>query len=117
MQRDPYQTVNLYGKQSQGSPHDITQLTKRLDTLVLTLKNCKSDSCRYPWKTIFPSGEVTSLHEALEESFDGFFDSQPGVSFDECTLGFIPELEGPAGPKPYEGSFVRDAELRDEHWI
>ncbi|OAR01382.1 hypothetical protein LLEC1_03396 [Akanthomyces lecanii] len=117
MQRDPYQTYNLHGKQPQGSPYNIKQLTKRLDSLVLTLKNCKSASCRYPWKTIFPSGEVTSLHDALEESFDDFFDSQPWVSFDECTLGYIPELEGPIGPNPSQGPFGRDAELRDEHWI
>ncbi|EGX89205.1 arylsulfatase precursor [Cordyceps militaris CM01] len=118
MKRDPYQTTNLYGTHSQCSPYNIAQLTKRLDTLVLTLKNCKADSCRYPWKAIFPSGEVTNLHDALDGSYDKFFDSQRWVSFDECTLGYIPELEGPAGPRPYQESFLaRDAELRDEHWI
>lgn len=107
----------MYGKQPQGSPYNIAQLTKRLDTLVLTLKNCKGDSCRYPWKTIFPSGKVNNLQDALDKSYDNFFANQPWVSFDECTLGYIPELEGPAGPNPYRGSFAGDTQVRDEHWI
>ncbi|KGQ02932.1 Arylsulfatase [Beauveria bassiana D1-5] len=117
MKRDPYQTFNLYAKQPQCSSYNIAQLVKRLDTLVLTLKNCQGDSCRHPWKAMFPSGEVTSLQHALATSYDEFFSSQPWVSFDECTQGYIPELEGPARPYLYQGSFARDAELRDEHWI
>ncbi|KAH8720900.1 Arylsulfatase [Beauveria bassiana] len=117
MKRDPYQTFNLHAKQPQCSSYNIAQLVKRLDTLVLTLKNCQGDSCRHPRKAMFPSGEVTSLQHALATSYDEFFSSQPWVSFDECTQGYIPELEGPARPYLYQGSFARDAELRDEHWI
>ncbi|TQV91343.1 arylsulfatase [Cordyceps javanica] len=114
MKRDPHQTLNLYGTKSQCGPHNINQLTRRLDTLILTLKNCTGNSCRYPWKAIFPSGDVTTLQDAMDTNYDLFFESQPWVSFDECTLGYIPELEGPAGPKPYQGS--THAQLRDEHW-
>ncbi|KAJ3498525.1 hypothetical protein NLG97_g1050 [Lecanicillium saksenae] len=117
MKRDPYQTFNLYGKQPGSSPYDISQLTKRLDTLVLTLKNCKGNSCRHPWKTLFPSGKVSGLQDALDSRYDSFFASQPAVLFDECTLGYIPELEGPAGPNTYQGSSARDAGILDEHWI
>ncbi|KAM3520024.1 hypothetical protein MY4038_009589 [Beauveria bassiana] len=108
---------NLYAKQPQCSSYNIAQLVKRLDTLVLTLKNCQGDSCCHPWKAMFPSGEVTSLQHALATSYDEFFSSQPWVSFDECTQGYIPELEGPARPYLYQRSFARDAELRDEQWI
>ncbi|KAJ6787474.1 hypothetical protein PWT90_02698 [Aphanocladium album] len=117
MKRDLYQSFNLYGKQPQGSPYNISQLTKRLDTLVLTLKNCKGDSCRHPWRMIFPSGKVKSLQDALDSTYDSFFASQPCVSFDECTLGYLPELEGPASPNPYQGYLARDADILDEHWI
>lgn len=116
-QRDPFQTLNLYGKQPQGSPLNISQLTNRLDTLLLTLKNCKADSCRSPWKTIFPSGEVTSLQDALKNSYDSFFASQPVVSFDGCVLGYMPELEGPFGPNVYKDAYGQTVDISDEHWI
>ncbi len=93
---------NIYGQQQNHSAQNIPRLTRRLDTLLLTLKNCKGGSCQRPWETVFPGGQIRDLQDAMDASYDEFFNQQPQVSFDECTKGYIPELEGPFSPLPYD---------------
>lgn len=108
---------NLYGLQDQHH-QNVPQLTKRLDTLLLTLKNCKASSCQRPWETIFPGGQVRSLQDAMDTSYDDFFSQQPQIAFDECTEGYIPELEGPFGPLPYDDFEAFHLQrIRDQYYI
>lgn len=108
---------NLFGQQNNAAGN-IPELTKRLDTLLLTLKNCKGDSCRHPWESIFPGGKIASLQDAMDPLYNDFFSQQPNVTFDECTKGYLPELEGAFGPLPYTDfeSFQFQA-IREEHYI
>ncbi|KHO00417.1 arylsulfatase precursor [Metarhizium album ARSEF 1941] len=104
MRADPHQMNNLYGIQGNTSGYDVAALTARLETLLLTLKNCKGRVCRQPWERIFPdpSDLVFSLEEAMNPKFDDFFlRRQPRITFSECTVGYMPELEGASGPVVY----------------
>ncbi|OAA37401.1 arylsulfatase precursor [Metarhizium rileyi] len=99
MKLDPFQMNNLYGSNSTTSSFEISQLSARLDTLLLTLKACKGIVCRRPWQTLFPTGNVSSLMDAMDPSYDDFFLlSQPRVAFTMCSLGYIAEAEGPLSP-------------------
>lgn len=76
----------------------IDQLLARLDALLLVLKSCTADECRFPWKQLHPhSGKtrVMTLVDALEFQHDAFYNAQPRVAFTECSLGQLLELEGP----------------------
>lgn len=101
MTSDRDQMHNLYGTNATASGFAVGTLTARLDALVLTLKNCKGASCRQPWKTLFPRGEVSSLGEAMDARYDGFFGGQERVSFSECLDGYILAAEGALGPTSY----------------
>ena len=61
-----------------------TQLFNRLDALLMVAKSCKQDSCRNPWATLFPAGQVSSLSGAMKAKYDSFFAGQPKVSFSSC---------------------------------
>ena len=68
------------------------------------MKDCKGDTCRKPWSALHPNGGVESLDDALKQQYDDFYEEkQKRVSFDECTQGYLPELEGPVGFKTYGG--------------
>lgn len=67
----------------------------RLDALMLVLKSCNGDACRYPWRQLHPTGNVGSLADALATSFDEFYKNQPKVSFSSCENGYLISAEGP----------------------
>jgi arylsulfatase A-like enzyme len=74
----------------------LSRLVHRLDALLMVLKTCTGRRCTHPWATIFPSGEVENLMDALDESFDEFFETRiEKVKFESCEKGYIPESEGP----------------------
>lgn len=73
----------------------LHQLSTRLDTLTLVLKTCKSHTCRKPWETLHPNGNVQTLHDALQSQYDEFYASQPRVEFSSCPLGYLLDEEGP----------------------
>lgn len=80
-----------------GENATIGQMMQRLDALLLLLKDCKGRQCTHPWESYFPAGEVKSLAQALNYKYDDFFArAVASVALDECTKGYIPELEGPA---------------------
>ncbi|KAB5569978.1 alkaline-phosphatase-like protein [Coniochaeta sp. 2T2.1] len=67
-----------------------------LKGLMMVLKSCKGQECIYPWKTIHPDGDVTSLREAMKPRFDCFYEEEmPEVHFDSCEVGYLVEAEGP----------------------
>jgi hypothetical protein len=53
----------------------------------------------------------------MDPSYNGFFSQQPNVTFDECTKGYLPELEGAFGPLPYtDFELFQFQAIRDEHY-
>lgn len=117
MKQDPYQLNNLYGKTGTAAGFHLKPLTARLDTLLLTLKNCKGAVCRDPWGSIFPGqGQVHSLADAMNSGYNQFFASQPKVSFSECQPGYLPDFEGAYGPNTFtsvNGRIVHQARWED----
>lgn len=65
-----------------------TRVATRLDALTLYLKTCRGQQCRDGWRAIFPQGDATTLKEALDTKFDGYFDRLPKLHYDNCELGY-----------------------------
>lgn len=99
IQDDPGQLNNLLGSLQDPSAtlfgRDLRVVVDRLDALMMVLKSCKGRTCVEPWKSLHPDGDVGSLDDALESSFDSFYAEQAKVSFSKCELGYIRESEGP----------------------
>ncbi|OAG38719.1 hypothetical protein AYO21_07072 [Fonsecaea monophora] len=72
----------------------ISYLLSRLDALLLVLKTCQVDECRYPWSALHPAGSVHSLRDALDSRFDEFYRTRPKVQYDRCERGYFPASEG-----------------------
>ncbi|GAA5836637.1 hypothetical protein JCM9279_000451 [Rhodotorula babjevae] len=90
MSADPDQMHNL--ALAPVDPSSFTaRLHTRLDALLLVLKSCSGDSCRDPWRSLFPAAGVRSLAAALDKRFDEYFADLPR----ECRLGFHRKLEAP----------------------
>ncbi|KAL1925836.1 uncharacterized protein VTP21DRAFT_719 [Calcarisporiella thermophila] len=87
LKKDPDQLHNLYRTADR-------RLLLRLDALLFVLKRCKGDQCRNPWRTLHPSGEVGLLNQALQESFDQYYEELPKVSFTQCPPGQFLNVEG-----------------------
>ncbi|OAQ60601.1 arylsulfatase [Pochonia chlamydosporia 170] len=118
MKTDPYQMTNLYGLQGNTSGYDIAKLSSRLDTLLLTLKSCKGKVCREPWQTLFPTGGVTNLADAMNTAYDDFFlTQQHKITFTECGLGYIPEYEGALEPIIYDDGTGFVSRNNWEDWV
>lgn len=82
--------------QVSGANIPVSRLVYRLDALLMVLKTCKGRQCTHPWETLFPDGQVGGLVDALNESFDAFFEFQVSkVRYEKCEKGYIPESEGP----------------------
>ncbi|KAL7797221.1 alkaline-phosphatase-like protein [Trichoderma ceciliae] len=105
MKADPGQLNNLL---SQKQTHaDVTiaisakqawpleKVVDRLDALMMVLKSCKQQSCIHPWKSLYPSGNVQNLLDALSLEYDDFYREQVKVSYTKCEDGYIIESEGP----------------------
>lgn len=82
----------------------------RLDALMMVLKSCQGDECRYPWRQLHPKGQVGSLAEALVSGFDTFYENQPKVTFSACELGYIVASEGAQKFDVYGGG------VREKRW-
>lgn len=116
-QNDPHELVNLYihnhslpfqftstlsKTPSTSIPTTLKHLLSRLDSLVLVLKTCKARSCTHPWETLHPAGDVRTLHDALHQSFDDFYEiEQARVQYSKCEKGYILESEGPSDVKAF----------------
>jgi N-acetylglucosamine-6-sulfatase len=73
----------------------------RLDALMLVLKTCKAETCRNPWGVLHPAGDVRSLADALDATFDTFYQRENKVHFDECLGGYLLDNEYPIDTIPY----------------
>lgn len=74
---------------------DVEQVALRLDALLFVQKTCKGETCREPWEALMPGQGVSSLGDALDQSFDELFSSLPKVSFTACLGGYYTFAEGP----------------------
>lgn len=110
MARDPAQMHNYFDPAHTalqihydllGRP--FKHVTNRLDALLMVTKSCKGESCRSPWRVLHPRGDVDSLAGALNGRFDGFYESQPRVSFNSCVKGHVVSEEGPQDVRPWSG--------------
>lgn len=64
----------------------------------MVTKSCQGYTCRQPWSVLHPTGDVTTLAEALDVRFDGFYLGEAvrtRVGFEKCELGYLLESEGP----------------------
>jgi N-acetylglucosamine-6-sulfatase len=80
-------------RQYYGRPEQ--EMFNRLDALLMVTKSCKTDSCRDPWATLFPGGHVTNIEQAMNSTYDTFFENQPKISFSSCIAGHVVADEGP----------------------
>ncbi|KAK4047632.1 hypothetical protein OIV83_005290 [Microbotryomycetes sp. JL201] len=94
MKRDRAQMHNLM-EESRSKLKDQDRLVSRLDALLLVLKTCKGDVCRYPWAHIFPEGKVQGLKDAMKPKYDKYFNALPKVDFSKCTPGYLRNFEPP----------------------
>ncbi len=56
------------------------KLIERLDALVLVLKSCVGESCRWPWKQLHPNGGVNNLMDALKPQYDTYYSHSYAVA-------------------------------------
>jgi hypothetical protein len=107
MQNDPQQMQNRLANPPEGAAvkyygRSESDLFNRLDALLMVTKGCAADSCRDPWDSLFPGGQVYNLTDAMRADYDTFFASQPKVSFPYgCIDYYIPDEEGPQSVTPY----------------
>ncbi|KXJ96085.1 arylsulfatase precursor [Microdochium bolleyi] len=114
MKTDPVQLNNIYNTTSPIYGYPPAKLIARVDALLLTLKDCKGVSCRLPWQTLHPAGDVRTLADALDPKFDDFYISgQKKVSFSACVPGYVLEYEGAVGATPYGGGLADQARWED----
>ena len=74
----------------------LHQLIHRLDALLMVLKTCKERQCTHPWETLFPEDILRYLGDALDPSFEDFFEREvSNVKFQMCEKGYNAESEGP----------------------
>jgi N-acetylglucosamine-6-sulfatase len=104
LQVDSGQMNNLYGTNGTINGWQLSQLTPRIDALLLTLKACKGSVCTRPWETLHPQGNVHSLSDAMNPKFDDFYANEPRVTYTACMVGYLPQYEGVLYPVPYNGS-------------
>ncbi|KAF2849212.1 arylsulfatase precursor [Plenodomus tracheiphilus IPT5] len=101
LKTDPHQLINLHNSNTTTniSSHTIPTLTSRLNALLLTLKRCKGRVCTRPWEKLHPDGSVKNLSDALSAKYDVFYEQhQHPVTFSECALGQILDVEGALEP-------------------
>ena len=80
----------------------MATVASRLDALLLVLKSCKGSSCVKPWHVLHPEGNVNSLKDALNPSFDKYYETeQVKVQFSRCEQGQILDAEGPQSALVY----------------
>lgn len=86
---------NLYGSDEHLLGVSMQKLENRLDALTLVLKTCTGKTCHNPWTALDPSGQTTSLLDALDAKYDSFYKNQNRVKFDHCSKGYFINNELP----------------------
>jgi hypothetical protein len=97
---DPGQLDNLLSPSRKDSGGTVlglptAKVAARLDSLLFVLKSCKGHVCVDPWKTLHPEGGVSTLEDALDRRFDGFYEvEQTRIKYSRCEAGYIVDAEG-----------------------
>ena len=93
---DPYELTNL----AIDPTRETQRLINRLNGLLLTTKSCGGESCRDAWHVLRAAsdGTFTSLEEAMDPEYDGYFASLPPVGFRACLNLQEVSNEGPFYP-------------------
>jgi hypothetical protein len=81
MSTDAQQMNNWLGPDPKGNASEYygrpqSELIARLDALLMVTKSCKQDTCRDPWRVLFPKGQVSNILDAMNPSYDTFFANQ-----------------------------------------
>lgn len=102
---DPYELTNLARGDNISTTHQ--RVVNRLNALLMVTKSCEQDRCRDPWAQLVPDNGTTlySLVQAMDESYDSFFEDFEKVQFDTCMqyqyapneTPFFPSLDTLAG--------------------
>ena len=111
---DPYQVKNLQKSEHESVKilrHLTLRIISRLDTLLIMLKSCRGSQCIKSWDLLHPDSLVTSLTDTIDPIHDGFYESQPKVSFSHCAYGYKIEAEGPQEALSYRNGY------KLEHWV
>ncbi|KAK5123454.1 hypothetical protein LTR85_002492 [Meristemomyces frigidus] len=102
LSRDPDQMINYLADDSTTLAGSYTlagrsfgHVINRLDSVLMVLKSCKAVGCHAPWSVLHPDGDIKTLKDALDSSYDAFYDDQPKVSFSSCEMGYLVDAEGP----------------------
>ncbi|KAF4120842.1 Arylsulfatase A or related enzyme [Geosmithia morbida] len=88
----------------------------RLDALLMVLKSCKGEQCYRPWKTLHPSGNVQTLHDALAADFDDFYSKQTKIRYNSCQMGYLPAEEGPQDVNQFDANFYSIRPQDSDSW-
>lgn len=73
----------------------LEPVLRRLDALIMVLRDCKGNQCRDPWTEIHGGrARVSNLADALAAEFDGLYAGLPRMKFLRCEMGYIKESEG-----------------------
>ncbi|KAL5341218.1 arylsulfatase [Aspergillus crustosus] len=100
IQLDPGQLHNVLSESHPSQTTTIANLPlakviPRLDSLLFVTKSCKGATCRAPWHSLHPAGDVDTLADALDPRFDHFYEvEQKRVAYDFCSNGYLVEAEG-----------------------
>ena len=94
MNTDMAQMNNLLLPNAKGTGRQYygrsqSDIVSRLDALLMVTKGCKEASCRDPWSSLFPGGQVSTIQQAMDVKYDSFFNAQPKVSFSSCHDGNV----------------------------
>lgn len=93
------------------------RIANRLNALTMVTKSCTQGGCRDPWGLIdTPDGEtITTLTQALQEKYDGFFADFPKVEFGTCLQFQDDSNEAPYYPPlPESGGLGREYRNRTD---
>ena len=88
-QNDPHQMNNLYNTNQHLLHVSMQNLQNRLDALALVLKTCAGKTCQDPWSALDPSGETSTLLDALNPKYNSFYQQQNKVKFEHCSQGYF----------------------------
>ncbi|CAJ2507553.1 Uu.00g087390.m01.CDS01 [Anthostomella pinea] len=95
-------TAHTTNNNTTAAPSTLKHIISRLDSLLMVLKTCKGRECTHPWEVLHPEGNVRDLHDALDEEYDHFYETQQRrVHFTKCEKGYIIESEGEVGAKAW----------------
>ena len=122
MTSDPYQMDNLLPGTTSGNvtisiggtSYSVAKVRDRLDGLVQAVKKCDGGACVKPWTTLHPSGNVTTLADAMQVKFDIYYEDLAKMKYDECYDYYNAAAEGPV-PKPFTSSSGVASRWDDDH--